>query len=643
MICLNGISLRFQLFLVVSISLQVTAAENAQFGKTKRTSFDMKEIRRFISHELSRPYSSGSLVELGDQTRTVRGQVVDHAGKPLPNCYVAIVERIGYSGDCFDENFDKTDSLGRFVVEGHLNRIRLVVRNQDGKSFAVNLDEDQSEVLVTWPAPATCNIQIPETLCPKDAPVRLFSTHYWVGMASMQITGALVDGQASIQNLLPADYSVCVQRVVELNEKQETRWVDVGTFSVEAGEGKQIALSAKGKRIVRGQITLPNVPKLVTLTVQNQKRSYRHVPQAADFVLCKNGQFETAALSPGNYTFVFQGPPPKPNPKAAVRLGFFGRNRGWNYSYRLKVSEGDEPMEIVLPAKQEDTNPLTRFVENVLTSRPTGSWSHTDVQVAQLIRHEDREAITDELFRIFRSKETPFEWQYPTVVTLGKMSSSPRVVDFLIAEMRKTQDIERKAKIIRALQDSATLSDEIISELDVLRQTATFPIRSAAMRTLRLQLTKDTKRIDRIAQILIDGLADSDEQTRIDIVADLGRHGINDALPVLKEARKDPSAKVRVWAAWAIWKLTGDQEQAEKLMTQQLFSKTLSGKWEAAYLLADFEDLSPITVKGLQAATRIGKELKYANRISRESRRIRSAAETTLKKLAAKKTLKVTN
>ena len=131
---------------VVSGSRPTIAAESAVTPKAERSQFDMEEVRRFISRTLSRPASEGSLRVWGTQTRKVHGRVVDHDGQPVAGAHVAFVEPIGFSRQCYDENFDKTDDQGRFLVEGGLLKSRLVVQRSDTQVWATQITGKDEKV-----------------------------------------------------------------------------------------------------------------------------------------------------------------------------------------------------------------------------------------------------------------------------------------------------------------------------------------------------------------------------------------------------------------------------------------------------------------------------------------------------------------
>jgi hypothetical protein len=109
-----------------------------------RSTFDIKEFDSFISHELSRTQPRGSHAEFGPFPRQIHGQVVDHAGQPIVDAFVALVERIGYSSATFNESYDKTDKLGRFVVAGQVNQERIIVRRSVSSTWKVWLQPKQS-------------------------------------------------------------------------------------------------------------------------------------------------------------------------------------------------------------------------------------------------------------------------------------------------------------------------------------------------------------------------------------------------------------------------------------------------------------------------------------------------------------------
>ena len=77
-------------------------------------------------------------------------------------------------------------------------------------------------------------------------------------------------------------------------------------------------------------------------------------------------------------------------------------------------------------------------------------------------------------------------------------------------------------------------------------------------------------------------------------------------------------------------------------MTSRLYNESLSGKWESAYLLAEFKELPPLTIKGLVAAAQFTGRPKYNQAAEFELQRIKNSAIATLKKVSPSTRLNAT-
>ncbi len=158
--------------------------------------------------------------------------------------------------------------------------------------------------------------------------------------------------------------------------------------------------------------------------------------------------------------------------------------------------------------------------------------------------------------------------------------------------------------MIRAFDDAKHDIPQIINAISPFLRDPDFRIRWGTCFTLARLGQSHAESRRRVIRLLIPLLSDPWDRTRADVAAALGRLGAEEALPALQKTRDDPVGRVRVVAAWAIWKINGDADQAIRLMTSRLNSSNQSGRLESAYMLAEFESLPPITVKALVAAAK---------------------------------------
>ena len=139
----------------------------------------------------------------------------------------------------------------------------------------------------------------------------------------------------------------------------------------------------------------------------------------------------------------------------------------------------------------------------------------------------------------------------------------------------------------------------------------------------------------RLTDTLIKALSDPDDMTRATAAENLGRIKAKAAVTRLYETREDRSGRVAVWSAWAIWNTTGAREQAVAVLTSRLTGDGYVGKWEAIYLLAEFDSPTQDTIDALVALSKYDGKAPFSGN-KYEQHRLKTQAITTLKKIAPK-------
>ena len=620
---------------VVSGSRPTIAAESAVTPKAERSQFDMEEVRRFISRTLSRPASEGSLRVWGTQTRKVHGRVVDHDGQPVAGAHVAFVEPIGFSRQCYDENFDKTDDQGRFLVEGGLLKSRLVVQRSDTQVWATQITGKDEKVEIVWPKPATVRISVDADLLQQDAPiVRVTSARYRGGMSTLTEQYELDEkNSAEITNQLPGEFTISVQRTIKVGDHSESRYVEVGSFRAEPGADLAVQCRQPSNRRVSGKCpSALNGPAI--LYVDRVRTAYEDGYRTFDLVACEDGTFTTVPLPPGNYVLrLKRAPQPKPKRAPARAIsGFVPRYAEPEWQHRFVVPDADKPVTVDTSPPQDK---VVAMVQRVLESRGAinVSWSHTDVQVAQMQRAPDRDAVQRELLRLYRDPTTPQQWRYVIRRTLGGLLDSSDVLNALFEQLRSADHLGDRTAVFGIFRDSKRASKEIIDTIAEYRHDENIYIRSSALNAFGRLIDADEAMRPVILPWLIEATTDDYDRIRSDMAATLGRIKAEEAVPALEVAMEDPIGKVRVMAAWALWRITGERERPIKLMTVRLRASDHSGKVEAARFLGEFDELPEITLKQLRPFTLV--EVKPPYRGEKLLKvQLKSAATATLQKVA---------
>lgn len=610
----------------------VNAAIPQVAPKAERSQFDMREVKDFISHTLQLPQSEGSLHVWGMQTRTVSGRLVDHTGQPIEGAFVAFLEPQGFSHNCYDENFDQTDEHGRFLVEGDLLRSRIVVRRGRTQHLAVNVADDADSVDVVWPEPATVRLTIgPEFLGAEDRAVCVRPTRQ-TGLSSLFVPLELDEKNSiAITDQLPGEFAVCTLRSIRAGKHFESRYVEVGTFEVEAGEKLSMDYHAVGKRRVSGKCPAALMGPTI-LTVDRIQSSHEDAYRCFDHILCEEGTFETAPLPPGRYVLRFREPP---QPKApGIRLPVTRSLRPVptvkEWRHRIVVPEADEPLNVDLSSSATDA---PSRVESILDAQGDIRVSaFQDFRIMRLGMTFTEDEVRQELLRLFKAPDTPQQWKYPIRKLFGQKLEDDEVFAAMIDQLANAEKLSDRVAVLNEFRDSQTRIGDIVETIAPYRNDPEVRLRWSALETLGRLIDRDESLRETILPWLIEAASDPYEGIRFDMVATLGRIKAEDAVPALEVAMEDPIGRVRVMAAWALWRITGERERPIKLMTVRLRASDHSGKVEAADFLGEFGELPEITLKQLRPFTLA--EVKPPYRGENLLRfRLKHAALSTLKKV----------
>jgi len=560
----------------------------------------MRAFSPFLTFELTRPKSAGSFEELGLETRTVTGRVLDSEGQPIVGVFVALLEEIGFSQDCYDENFDVTDSLGRFFVQAELDHTRIVARRTDKSTWQASV-AGRDSVDVHWPAVSSIQLSVDPKLTAGETALSLRSTGYWVGMTALRRTFDLdAKHTATLENVLPGEYYVMAKKHVDGAEKE----VEIAKIVVEEGREHQVRLEGKGQ-VITGRLS--EMPPAIR--IERLKRHYRDLPVTADFFACApDGSFQSRPLGPGEYVLHVSNVP---------------------YKIRVLVTKNEG---VVISDIDMGTS-LQQSIWETLDMKQVGRWSIENERITRLLSHKETAAVTAELLRIVKDGKSPYSWKENEITALGKMTDRAGVLDNLLLLMTVDEDDMQTSQIIRALENSKQANEKIIRTVSQFRNHSNHRIRWASYYTMRKLAEADASSRELAIPLMIDMLDDPWYRIRADVAGTLGFLQAEEALPALAITKKDRIGQVRVWAAWAVWKISGESQPAIALMTSHLYSTNYSGKWEAAYLLDSFEELPPLTVTALLEASNYEVKPPYVGVVF-ERNRIKRSAISTLKKRA---------
>ncbi len=586
-------------FVACSLS-QITRAEFAMAQdaplKPARSDFDLREFSDFINFDLSVPRPRGPLQREGRLIRTLVGQVVDHAGAPIVGAQVVFTEPIGQGTEDFDENYDKTDELGRFFVEGDELRERLVVRRGDGLVWNVPVATDDRVLRVQWPAPGRVTIVIDPELLPPGSEIGIVSVEYWAGMSPLRRKATTdASGAAIVDDLLPGTFRVVANRPLVTDEGgREYAAREFGQFTIAAGQQQELRFAPEAMIPVVGKTETPGA----CVIVQRQRTRYLQNRAVVDGVFCDDaGAFVAHVLGPGWYCLTVKM---RPAPENSRQGGFREVVPPPIHRVRFVV---DESTTTVAVDFDKPRDPTVEFVHRTLDSDgPLNvSWSHTDVQAAMLVGHADRAGVAAELLRILGDDQAPHDWKYPTLQALGGMTETPGVTEGLLALLAKPAGGLRPGQLFAPLHRATEDLDRIVDAVSAYNEDEDWRTRWGVQYYLGRMAHEHPQLKDRVIPLLLAGLRDPVERIRSGAAATLGWLDAKQAADDLRALRDDPNDKVRLWAARAMWQTSGDPQPLVEIATDLLNRENddYEAKKDAAYALREVDDIPQEAIDAL--------------------------------------------
>lgn len=467
--------LRFLCLLLAGASIcvasgirSIDAAETDVAPKAERSQLDLSDVREFLSQVLHRTELEGSVRVWGMQTRTVRGRVVDHTGQPIVGAIVAFVESAGFSNRLYDENFDRTDEQGRFLVESDLYKSQVVVWRGGAQVWSADVPATSDFVDVVWPQPATVRITVDEELLePNARAITVASAEYWCEHSQLSADYQLDENRSvEITNQIPGDFVVEVHRSARFKTYSTTTAVEVGSFHAAPGEKIEVECRPSGNRRLSGKLPR-QLNRQVTLTVDRVQTQYDDSARRFDLVACKDGMFETSPLPPGNYVLRFEQVPQRVQAVPGNRTD----NLVSEWRQYVVVPEEDKPLTVDLQLPRDQGELRAIWLQNTLDSRglPNLRWSFNRNLISSLVQNLDLDADQRELLRLYRDPEIPVMWKFRIPRKLGETLDSPEVLDALLEKLKPSNHLRDRLMALSALGNATQKTTEIVTAVSSYR------------------------------------------------------------------------------------------------------------------------------------------------------------------------------
>lgn len=567
---------------MATILLSLCASGDEKTAQQKvRLDFDIGRYQELINRDIGIPKPGCTLAQMGIPARSVEGRVIGHDGKPIIGAAVALVEPVGYSSHCYYDNFATTDDEGRFRVAGSVRKSRIVIRRTDEWVLVAPLQPDQKTVVIDWPEPATVSLTFPQDLAPPGAAITIRTRRYHAGMSAWyRNTTVAEEGATIFRALVPGDYVVTTSEAISFGDSKIARNVEIGSFSVRAGEAINVDCRSDVVAAVTGQTE--NASENTWVLIEREKLLYEDTVLVVQILKPANDGFFLSRRIPAG-TYVAKVMTHNPQPAAAIRVPFARNARPLMATWRFTVTPDAQTIRLnELPQPESPMKEIIAVLQgayrNVGRFRPTPNAN-------RLKTLDDRPAAEQELLRMLADPTCPYNWRRMIPEILAELTDSPAVVDGLIKAAKNPVAARERGQILRAFSKVRGDTDRVTAALAGYVDDPDNITRGAAVRVLGELAVANPDDAERIVPLLERGLEDADETTRSQAADFLGRIALRSSLTAVLRHSDDVHGPTAVMSGFAAWKISGDPEHAFEAMNGVMNRSGLEGKWQAAWLL----------------------------------------------------------
>jgi HEAT repeat protein len=277
--------------------------------------------------------------------------------------------------------------------------------------------------------------------------------------------------------------------------------------------------------------------------------------------------------------------------------------------YRFDIPENKPDLVLKLPAAWGEPKTVAERVQRALDSeRPESTifmtWSWRDVQVAELVRMEERPQVVAELVRIIGDPNSPPYWAYTACDVLGEMKPVTGAArDGLIDALEGPWKRFALSAFSQMQADLGPVFDRLVP----LQDDPDDAVRASLVRAAGELATKSEGEVSAPLDVLIHGLGDRDgpvRQTAADFLGRLGPRAAR-AVPHLEARLDDEYGPAAAWSACALFRIDGRAEANLDALIGLLAGDDLEARWHAALALGLFE------AKAARAVPALVKQLDF--------------------------------
>lgn len=630
--------------LAVAIALGTFVASHADAEKPKVETPDtpmpvvISEFKRLLNDDLSigvnQVIDEESPAALS--ARTVRGELLSADGVPVANARIILLRGGGYWSEHYRSNLAVTNDAGKFTVRGEVQMEQLAI-DADGVAWMFDLPAKPDEVVIRLPPLIDASLKLDRPLELQDRRVWLQSVDARNGNFRLlrKPEGTLDESGAAKIRIPAGRYLVGGSKRLNSEDGEPIwGWSAIGEVTIRP-EAKSEAVIQRftGSRI-SGQI------KNVSDLLKNAKADHAEV--TVSMTIDDNGRVEEFPFDNAlcNEAGEFRLGP-VPFGRAVLRVNGVdrpGQNRPFRQQprlakHRLTLAKRLEVVE--LPPDEPDDSIATRIAAILDSEQPLDvSWSHTDVQVAQLRTLTPKEDVSRELIRLMNDPQTTDNWLHVVIRALGELRPVTADIKTALLNGANNPKLHRRAEMIGELGDMRADAADLIDAISQFKDSPDVSLRGSALRALGTINKSLPQESPQLTAALIAGLNDPVIFIRKEAVGFLGQQKSEAGIAELRQhLRTDPSGPVRALCAWAIYKKTDEVDEPLKVLIELLQSADLNDRFEAAIYLDLFDARAKPAIPALEANTKFQDKPPFSN--SRDTKRyqLTSAAQRVLKKL----------
>ncbi|KPJ52406.1 MAG: hypothetical protein AMS16_06410, partial [Planctomycetes bacterium DG_58] len=288
---------------------------------------------------LTPPASVTNLVVRLKRGGTVRGQVLDHRGKPVVGAKVFLVGRnmltlTDGEPEFFHGSKTETDEEGRFELTGLGPESRsLVASSPSLHAWSVPVPKGGRDATIRLPEPARLRIRydiegdLPEARFYLELATRLKKL---TGVVGAQRPTAPNKGETVLENVMPGEYDLSRMKPLRIGDWGSTALLDRRKITCEAGETLTVDFVRRSGHPITGELTglkgtgVPGAAVFVKAPEATDD-PYKHDSPFLtifDAVTCPVGvPFKTARIPPGKYKVIAEAYKPERS-KGVMRTGW---------------------------------------------------------------------------------------------------------------------------------------------------------------------------------------------------------------------------------------------------------------------------------------------------------------------------------